>query len=106
MDIVEVQAKGHLTECVMGQLLSDVEYNMPDGDFGILFLTSDMCGYDMGARPVFIQWLNKNVDRVRRLAIVSEKQLWHLLLSSMANSIDTKMAIFYEEEGARDWLSS
>lgn len=105
MDVVEVRLSSILSEEEMAKTLADIEYHLPEGECGILLLTDGLVSYDMAAQPVFIDWINKNVDKISKLAVVSGKQIWHLLITTASNRFDVPVATFYEEEGAKLWLS-
>ena len=104
MNIVRIDAKGHLMTASLAQLLAEATTKLEDGPNAILMTTKGMTGYDMECQSIFIRWAKEHNDRVRRIAIASQRTIWSLVVSTMAPMISVDMAVFRDEEDALIWL--
>ena len=63
-----------------------------------------MDGYDVAARTFFVEWNAKMRDRLGKLAVLTERQMWHLVVSGMALASRRQMRAFSTREDALAWL--
>ena len=102
MEIVLLETYGHVTEEHMAAVLAEIENKLPL-ECALLLDTTDLVGYDMGARPIFIDWLNENLA-VKRVAVVAKNYIWPLVVSTMAPRIRADIAAFHYLNEATEWL--
>jgi len=62
-----------------------------------------MTSYDMAARSTFVEWNKKWRGKISRVAIVTDKWLWHMVINVMAKAAGQSMKPFTNLEQAREW---
>ncbi len=103
--IVEVALVGHLSKPVLASALQRATEPAP-GLFGLLCDCLGMSSYDMDAREAFVAWNRDYRERVAAVAIVTEKTLWHMVVSTMSMASGQRMRAFRKPDDARRWLES
>jgi SpoIIAA-like len=106
--IVEVVLTGHLTRAKLVQALTPAEAAIAAGSASVALLVdcSAMSGYDTEAREYFVAWNKRSGGRVRRLAVVTERTMWHLVVSGMALASGQLMKAFDGRAAAVLWLTA
>lgn len=63
-----------------------------------------MVSYTAEARSAFVDWLMQHRDGLYRVAIVTEKTVWHMVVSTMALGARIPMKAFSTLDEALDWI--
>ncbi|HSQ66738.1 MAG TPA: STAS/SEC14 domain-containing protein [Polyangiaceae bacterium] len=100
-NIATVQLRGNLTALVLESALSAVDSSAT----AVLVDALEMTDYDAEARTAFVAWNERTRDRIQRVAVVTEKPLWRMVISAMGVASRQKMRAFASTSDARDWLS-
>ena len=102
MTIAMVRLRGHLTEIALEEALATV----PPEATALLVDALGMTGYDGKARDTFVAWNARVRDRIGRVAIVTDKPLWRMVITAMGVASRQRMKAFEGEAPARAWLES
>lgn len=102
--ILEVRLAGHLREADLREALEAAMKTAEGSSCGMLFDCLGMTAYDMEARHAFVAWHRAHRGRVRAVAVVTEKMLWHMVVSAMAMASGQTMRAFAKREEAEAWL--
>ncbi|HEY2408553.1 MAG TPA: STAS/SEC14 domain-containing protein [Polyangiaceae bacterium] len=104
--IVTVELEAHLSEQGLKATLATAEASIRKyaEPVGLLVDCRKMESYDAAARAHFVEWNSGMRKRIARLAVVTERQLWHMVVSGMALASRQTMKPFSEIVPARDWL--
>ncbi len=70
----------------------------------VVFDCSAMQGYTSDARNRFVEWHRTHKGTVGHVAIVTDKALWQMVISTMSLASGRSMRSFTELEHARVWL--
>jgi hypothetical protein len=106
--IVAVELTGHLTKAALVGALDAADAALASTAERIALLVdcSKMTSYDTEAREHFVEWNKGARARVRRLAVVTERAMWQLVVSGMALASGQAMKAFDDRYSAERWLSS
>lgn len=63
-----------------------------------------MVSYTAEARGAFVDWMLAHRDRLYRVAIVTEKTVWHMVVSTMAIAARIPMKAFSSIDEAVEWI--
>lgn len=101
-----VSLNGHLTAEVLAEALSDAERALAQVEPKIRLLVDclNMADYDRDARQAFVNWNRKHQARIAAVAVVTHRQIWHVVVGAMALASGQKMRAFDTIEAARAWL--
>lgn len=102
--LIEIKLDGHLTEPALYRTLADALPVDLSGGAGLLFDCTAMTGYDLDARHAFVDWHVRERKRVVGVAIVTDKLLWHMVVSAMAFASGQNMKAFSSVSEAERWL--
>lgn len=102
--MIIMELENHVDGEVMGAALRDIKRSFAGKRHGIIVDTLDMRTYDIDAQRVFIAWVNENSDQIVKVAVVSDKSVWHMVISTMVPLIDVPLKIFYEMDDAKTWV--
>ena len=102
--IIEVRLVAHLRERDLREALDAAMKTADDRSCGMIFDCLAMTGYDMEARHAFVAWHHAHRGRVRAVAVVTEKMLWHMVVGAMAMASGQTMRAFAKREEAEAWL--
>jgi hypothetical protein len=103
VDITTVDLAGHLTAESVDATLGSVD--VPDCDCALLIDCMHMTGYDNEARERFVVWNREHKERLRRVAVVTDKPLWRMVISAMSLASGQQMRGFASRGEAEQWLS-
>lgn len=103
---VVVQLDGHLTEGELRSALTSASATLAKAPTGANLLVDchSMTGYDAAARQFFVDWNSRYKSKVNSVAIVTEKTLWHVVVSAMALASGQRMKAFDSRVEAMGWL--
>ncbi len=105
MGVVRVELSGHLTEQGLRQRLvgagAELE-SLPEPRV-LLVNCAAMTGYDAEARRLFMDWNAARKRRIAAVAVVTDKPLWHVVVSAMALASSQVMRAFDTEVDAEAW---
>ena len=98
---------GHLTRSALDNQLASVTERFVDtqGRLPLLVDCLTMRGYDKDARERFISWNREHSQKLSRVAVVTEKQMWHLVVSVMALVSEQQIKAFNDRVAAERWLA-
>jgi hypothetical protein len=65
---------------------------------------SEMQDYDLEARHAFVELMAKHRSQLSAIAILTEKKLWHMVVSAMALASRTEMRAFADATETDQWL--
>lgn len=104
--LVEIALRGRLTARDLSAALEPAERALRERTDAIVMLVdcSAMTDYDTAAREAFVAWNKANRKRVAKLAVVTTKPLWHLVVSAMALASGQNMRAFSDRPSASAWL--
>jgi hypothetical protein len=103
---VHVTLTGHLTRDALEEALDGATRRLGQ-DFHQVALIVDcrtMTGYDADARALFASWNARFRSRINRVAVITEKVLWHMVVAAMAVASGQRMKAFDSMEAADAWL--
>ncbi len=97
-----VVLRGRLTPFGLLDALSELSL---EGDLGaLIFDCREMTDYEPEARELFVRWHRTHRGRIGAVAIVTDRPLWHLVISAMALASGQTMKAFSDLEDARRWV--
>lgn len=104
--IIEILLRGHLTRDALRSALlaAAVSIDEAGSSARVLVDCRDMSGYDTDARELFVSWNSEMRSRIARLAVVTERGMWHLVVSGMALASGQPMKAFKDRVSAMVWL--
>ena len=106
-DAVSVELDGHLTLASLGAALHEAESRLRRDEPVMLIVDCrTMSGYDGDARTEFVRWNARHRKRIRAVAVITEKTLWHLVVSAMALASGQKMKAFNDLADAKRWIAA
>lgn len=101
-----VSLRGHLTEEALGSSLARIEPALLAERTGLVIDASQMTGYDDAARSLFVAWNARYRSRIARVAIVTDKVLWRVVISAMGLASRQEMKPFTSLSEAQRWAST
>ncbi len=102
-DVVLTQLAGELTQPYLHVVLTQAKADITP-NCGMLVDCTAMTAYDGAARTYFVEWHRAHRERFRGVAIVTTKQLWHLVISAMAVASGQRMRAFHDRATAEAWI--
>ena len=105
MIVLEVIIRGQLTREAMTRLLAPVSAAIRRSTerCAVLVDCLAMTGYDLDARKIFVDWNAEHRKRIDRVAIITDKQLWQLVVTAMALASGQRMQPFSTRNAGREW---
>ena len=107
--VVQISLVGHLTSAALERSFESIAAEvatLPEGrSFDLVVDALAMTGYDADARSRFVEWNASNKERIRRVAIVTDKVLWHMVIAAMSVASGQKMRGLATQALAREWLA-
>lgn len=103
----EVELVGHLDLAGLQGALSPIHEALArkPGSFRMLINALHMESYDPVARDWWVrEWSPQYRPRLERLAIVTDRTVWHMLAVTLALATSLKIKPFREPGEAREWL--
>jgi len=101
-NIATVQLRGHLTALALESALSAVDSSAT----ALLVEALEMTDYDAEARTAFVAWNERTRGRIQRVAIVTDKPIWRMVISAMGVASRQKMKAFDSIAAAQAWLQA
>lgn len=101
-----VTFRGHLTADVLRAELTRVEPTMQAERSGLIVDARQMTGYDDAARDLFVDWNTRHRGRIARVAVVTDKLLWRVVISAMGLASRQEMKPFAAYSDAVGWASA
>ncbi len=102
--MIVIELSSHVGTETMEESLREISRDFGISKHAILIDTLGMQSYDMGAQKVFTQWVNEHSDSISKVAIVSDKQVWHMVISTMSPMMNVPMRVFYLKDDAKKWV--
>lgn len=69
----------------------------------LLFDVLRMTGYDPPIRDLYIDWHNKHKARLAKVAVVTDRSLWRMVVSTVGMAVRAKVKTFTRVDEARAW---
>lgn len=106
MNPLQITLQGHLTNRQLRQAFDtlEVEFGRSTAPHNLIVDCSGMTGYDMAARSTFVEWNKRWRGEISRVAIITDNQLWHMVISVMAKATRQPMKPFVNLENAQEWI--
>jgi hypothetical protein len=104
--ITEVKLTGHLTRAALEAALAGATAQVKAERYGLVINALEMDSYDLDARHAFVEWNRRERARVRGVAILTTKTLWHMVIAGMALASGQHMRPFNTVEPAHAWLGT
>lgn len=103
-EVVRGRLSGHLTTSSLKEETDRLEGLLPQLG-GLLTLDSDaMSSYDPDARSAFVAWARQRLQGGSKVAIVTQKPLWSMVIDAMALVSGVKMRAFTRVAEGEIWL--
>ena len=105
MKPLQITFEGHLTKAQVHEAFAQIETDLEGSTSppGLIVDCSRMTGYDSDARSAFIEMNKKWRKKVRRVAIVTDNILWHMVIKMMSKVSSQEMREFTNVNEAQDW---
>ena len=100
--IDQVRFEGHLAHA---QVMTRLAEATGGGSGGLLVDCSALESYDPGARDAFVEWNRDHKGEFAAVAVVTERDTWRMLVSTMSVTSGQRMRAFSEPDEAQTWLS-
>ncbi len=104
MPEIVVRLVGHLTRPGLDEIFAAAITT--SGSFDLIVDCLDMTSYDIEARDAFIAWNRSNRKRVGRVAIITRRTTWHMVIRAIALASGRSMRSFATHDEARAWLAA
>ena len=98
-----VTLRGHLTTAALQGELARVDSLLGGTSSGLLVDASQMTGYDDAARALFVAWNTERRQQIPRVAIVTERTLWRVVIAAMSLASKQEMSVFADRGAAEAW---
>jgi len=103
--IVTLTLRGHLTRTSLQIELGRAESELRAGTSMIVDCAA-MDDYDADARTLFVDWHREHRKQFGSVAVITDKRLWHMLVSAMSLASGKRMRAFNDLGEARSWLAT
>jgi hypothetical protein len=97
-----VRLEGHLTR---NALVAALPREVPAGSTMIVDTTA-MTSYDSNARTEFVDWNSRNKKTLSRVAVVTNKPLWRVIVAAMAVASGQNLKAFTNQAEAERWADA
>jgi len=108
--LLELHLPAHLTLVALNERLIELDAELArrpsQAAIGLLIDAREMSGYDADARARFVEWNGQVRGRIQRVAIITERHLWHMVVAAMSIASRQTMRAFDKAVEARRWLNS
>lgn len=103
----ELALVGHLTVASLESAIAEQLAKVPATGFSELLVDcSALLDYDVDARARFTKWLGSERHRLTAIAIVTDRQLYHLVIAAMALASRMNIKAFDGRAAAERWLAA
>lgn len=105
MPPVTVELVGYLTPQA---LHAELERGLDQGQWpgrppSLVVDCMGMTDYELGCREVFVSWASEHRATLFRIAVVTDRPLWHMVVSAMAVSSGLEIRTFEKLDEAIEW---
>lgn len=104
MQLYTAKVRGQLTVADWGKILDDLSSDLRRGDTAFLLDILDMTGYDPAVRDQYIRWHKANGGKLKRTAVVTNKTMWRLVISTISVATGGGTRAFEQVDEAQRWL--
>jgi hypothetical protein len=103
---VQIILIGHLTRDVLAGALDRATSSIDHATHPVVLVVDcrQMTGYDGDARSLFVTWNKRYRPMIRRVAVITDKQLWHMVVTAMAVASGQLIRAFRSPELAGPWI--
>ena len=81
---------------------ADADLQGPD-PVGLVVDALQMSGYDAAAREQFVLWHHARRSRISRVAVLTRRSLWHMVIRAMSFAANVPMQPFQDLDVATAW---
>lgn len=105
-EILRIELEGHLTRASLAAALAPVSVRLEASSEkkALIVDARRMTGYDMAARALFVEWNSQHRKRFRKVAILTDKIAWKMVVSTMALASGQRMKTFLSNPEAEAWF--
>lgn len=105
-DLLRMELQGHLTRVALAAALAPLSVRLESSSERKVLLVDArrMTGYDMAARALFVEWNSQHRKRFRKVAIITEKIAWKMVVSTMSLASGQRMKTFVTAPEGEAWL--
>ena len=106
MALIELRLEGVLTREALSAALAGIQPHIDASAGAVVLLVNceAMTDYELEARAAFVTWNRENRARIERVAIVTVKPLWQMVVSAMSLASGQTLRPFSTAAAARAWL--
>lgn len=97
---------GTLTNSTLQRVFAEIQPALDASVDKVAILVNclNMSNYELAARSSFVTWNARNRAKIDRVAVVTTKTVWHVVVSAMALASGQKMRAFHTLTQAEQWL--
>ncbi len=106
MTPLRINLCGHLTASVLQQEFRRLESELGTKRRSLVVDARQMTGYDEAARNLFVSWNAHHRNQILRVAIVTDKLLWRMVITAMSLAAQQDMRPFLNELEAWAWAAN
>ena len=109
MRVLTAKIVGHLDKQVLSAALGPLDdklATMGSEGAAVVFDISAMTSYDGEARTAYIQWQTLQRERLARIAVVTQRTLWHMVIAAIGLASKVSVKTFSTEAEARRWAET
>jgi len=107
VDVVSVRLKDQVTlDNFQRDLATAATQLRTESGHALLFNILGMASYDPAIRDVYVTWYRAHKSRVRRVAVVTDKTMWRLIVATLGMATGGNTRAFERLEEAERWASS
>jgi hypothetical protein len=98
--------EGHLTDEVLENALAQATERLATGPRPLVVDCQTMSTYTREARNLFVKWNQDHKANITRVAIITRKPMWKIVISAMALASTQEMRAFPDLRSAQRWALS
>jgi hypothetical protein len=105
-EILRIELAEHLSAAALAAALAPVTAKLAASRERKVLLVDArrMDGYDPAARTLFVEWNALHRRRFRKVAIITEKIAWKMVVSTMSLASGQRMKTFLSQAEGEAWL--
>lgn len=103
--MLRVEFEGNLDAAQASEKLRAIEVQLHGEGSALIVDCLAMTGYENRARQIFTDWHRRHVDRLSKIAVLTDKLPWHPVVAAIAWVTGANMRAFHDDAGGEDWLA-
>jgi len=106
-ELVVIKIVGQLSAAGFAKQLRDESDLMrANGNYGLCIDILEMSGYEPAVRETYMQWARANSSRIRRVAVVTDKTMWRLVVATIGMATGGNTRAFEHAAEAKRWCQT